>query len=131
MEVGVAEERRLMKKAAVESAVEAVKWMEKILGRVSAAVIGSYARGDFNRWSDVDLLVVSPNFTSAPLNRFEQIADVLKKYPSLEIMPLTPQEFQRQRRLKTPLVEELIRKGVIIKDELNIFLHNHAVDETA
>ncbi|MEM4354189.1 MAG: nucleotidyltransferase domain-containing protein [Candidatus Caldarchaeum sp.] len=129
--MGVAEERRLMKKAAVESAVEAVKWMEKILGRVSAAVIGSYARGDFNRWSDVDLLVVSPNFTSAPLNRFEQIADVLKKYPSLEIMPLTPQEFQRQRRLKTPLVEELIRKGVIIKDELNIFLHNHAVDETA
>ncbi|MEM3080754.1 MAG: nucleotidyltransferase domain-containing protein [Nitrososphaerota archaeon] len=119
--MGVAEERRLMKKAAVESAVEAVRCIEKILGQVSAAVIGSYARGDFNRWSDIDLLVVSPNFTPNPLNRLEQLANVLKKYPSLEIMPLTPQEFQRQRKLKTPMVEEVIQKGVIITDELNIF----------
>ncbi|GBC70934.1 hypothetical protein HRbin02_00707 [Candidatus Calditenuaceae archaeon HR02] len=119
--MGVAEERKIMRKAAIESAVQAVGLIEKILGPVSAVVIGSYARGDFNQWSDVDLLVISPKFTKNPLNRFEQLIEVLKRYPSLEIIPLTPQDFQRQRKLKTPMAEEATRRGVVIRDELNIF----------
>ncbi|MDJ0272756.1 MAG: nucleotidyltransferase domain-containing protein [Candidatus Caldarchaeum sp.] len=121
--MGIVEERRLMRKAATEAAAEAVKLVEMIVGSVSAALIGSYARGDFNQWSDVDLLVVSPGFAPNPLDRFEQVAEVLKKFPSLEIIPLTLREFERQKRLKTPLAEETMRTGVVIKDELGIFLN--------
>jgi len=32
------------------------------LGRLSMALYGSYARGDFNLWSDVDVIVVSERF---------------------------------------------------------------------
>jgi len=123
VEMGIVEERRLMRKAATEAAAEAVKLVEMIVGSVSAALIGSYARGDFNQWSDVDLLVVSPGFAPNPLDRFEQVAEVLKKFPSLEIIPLTLREFERQKRLKTPLAEETMRTGVVIKDELGIFLN--------
>jgi hypothetical protein len=122
--MGIVEERRLMRKAAAEAAAEAVKLVEMIVGPVSAALIGSYARGDFNQWSDVDLLVVSPGFAPNPLDRFDQVAEVLKKFPSLEIIPLTLREFERQKRLKTPLAEETMRTGVVIKDELGIFLDN-------
>lgn len=121
--MGIVEERRLMRKAAAEAAAEAVKLVEMIVGPVSAALIGSYARGDFNQWSDVDLLVVSPGFAPNPLDRFDQVAEVLKKFPSLEIIPLTLREFERQKRLKTPLAEETMRTGVVIKDELGIFLN--------
>ncbi|MDJ0271694.1 MAG: nucleotidyltransferase domain-containing protein [Aigarchaeota archaeon] len=123
VEMGIVEERRLMRKAATEAAAEAVKLVEMIVGSVSAALIGSYARGDFNQWSDVDLLVVSPGFAPNPLDRFEQVAEVLKKFPSLEIIPWTLREFERQKRLKTPLAEETMRTGVVIKDELGIFLN--------
>lgn len=125
--MGVVEERKRMRKAAVEAAVEAVELVEKIVGPVSAALIGSYARGDFNQWSDVDLLVVSPRFAPNPLNRFDQVADVLKKFPSLEIIPLTLREFERQRRLKTPLAEETMWTGVVIKDALGIFLKSQTI----
>lgn len=119
--MGVVEERKIMRKAAIESAAEAVGLIEKILGPVSAVVIGSYARGDFNQWSDVDLLVISPKFTQNPLSRFEQLIEVLNKYPSLEIIPLTPREFERQRKLKTPMAEEATLKGVVIRDEFSFF----------
>jgi Nucleotidyltransferase domain. len=35
-------------------------------------MIGSYARGDFNRWSDVDLVVIS-DFKGNPLERLEKL----------------------------------------------------------
>ncbi len=118
--MGVVEEREMMRRMAVAAAAEAVRLVEKIVGPVSAAVVGSYARGDFNQWSDVDLLVVSPRFDPNPLNRFEQVVEVLKKFPSLEIIPLTLREFERQRRLKTPLAMEAIGRDVVLKDAFNI-----------
>ncbi|MEM2042667.1 MAG: nucleotidyltransferase domain-containing protein [Nitrososphaerota archaeon] len=123
-EMGIFEERKRLRKAAIESAAEAVGMIERILGPVSAAVIGSYARGDFNEWSDVDLLVISPRFARNPLERFDQLIDVLREYPDLEIIPLTPQEFLRQKKLRTPMVIEAIRKGIIIKDQLKVLLND-------
>ena len=41
------------------------KWLagaRRALGRVSLALYGSYARGDFNAWSDVDLVLVWEGF---------------------------------------------------------------------
>ncbi|MCS7145660.1 MAG: nucleotidyltransferase domain-containing protein [Nitrososphaerota archaeon] len=116
----VVEERRRMRRAALESAAKAVERIEEVLGPVSAVVIGSYARGDFNRWSDVDLLVVSPNFYPNPLKRFEQVLEAMKASPNVEIIPLTPAEFQRQLRLKTPIAEEATKKGIVVRDGLNL-----------
>lgn len=110
-----------MREAAIKSAVEAVESIQEILGPVTALVIGSYARGDFNQWSDIDLLIMSPDFNPNPLERLEQLAHMLKKYPSLEIVPLTPSEFQRQIKMKTPMAEEALQTGLIIKDGLNVF----------
>lgn len=36
--------------------------------KVSAILIGSYARGDFNKWSDVDVLLIA-EFAGNPLER--------------------------------------------------------------
>ncbi|MCS7129609.1 MAG: nucleotidyltransferase domain-containing protein [Candidatus Caldarchaeum sp.] len=117
----VVEERRRMKRAALESAAKAVERMEQVLGPVSAAMVGSYARGDFNRWSDVDLVVVSPNFDQNPLKRFEQVLEAVKTSPSIEVIPMTPAEFQRQQKLRTPLAEEAAKTGVVIRDGLKLF----------
>lgn len=119
-EVEVAEERRRMKAAALESARRFVELAEEVLGPVTAVVVGSYARGDFNAWSDVDLLVVSPNFDRNPLRRFDQLSEAVKAGPALEVIPLTPEEFGRQVRLGTPLAEEALTVGVVIRDGLGL-----------
>ncbi len=38
---------------------EAKKWAENLPHKATAIFIGSYARGDFNLWSDVDILLIT------------------------------------------------------------------------
>ncbi len=45
-------------------------WLRELrrrLGRVSLVLFGSYARGDFNAWSDVDLILVWEGFRDRSL----------------------------------------------------------------
>ncbi|MBS7648760.1 nucleotidyltransferase domain-containing protein, partial [Candidatus Bathyarchaeota archaeon] len=52
----IIEERRRLREKRIE---EAREWASRIRLRVTAILIGSFARGDFNLWSDVDILVIS------------------------------------------------------------------------
>ena len=36
--------------------------LEEKLGKVTLILFGSYARGDFNLWSDVDIIIISDYF---------------------------------------------------------------------
>ncbi|WP_244403828.1 nucleotidyltransferase domain-containing protein [Pyrolobus fumarii] len=64
------------------------------IGRVSVLLHGSYARGDFNLWSDVDLIIVSEVFRGIrPLDRYKLVQDVLPD--KVEPIPMTPEELRR------------------------------------
>lgn len=43
------------------------------LGKVTVWIYGSVARGDFNFWSDVDVLVVAEKLPDRPLERLEML----------------------------------------------------------
>lgn len=62
------------------------------LGKVTAILYGSYARGDFNLWSDIDMIIVSEAFEGVrPLDRYDMVSDLLEA--NVEPVLLTPREF--------------------------------------
>ena len=81
----------------------------------SAFLVGSYARGDFNLWSDVDIVVIS-NFVGNPLVRLKN----MDFPPGFEIIPLTPDEFWQMIAKKNPLCMEIKKSGIILRDDLEI-----------
>ncbi len=65
---------------------------------VKAFVIGSYARGSADAWSDVDLVVVMPS-GKAFVERPFDLTDVLDALPvAFDLLVYTPEEFERGMR---------------------------------
>ena len=73
---------------------ETIEYLRKALeGRAEEAYLyGSFGTGDFNRHSDIDLIIVCN--TDAPfVERGNAFADLRQKLPSIEALVYTPEEF--------------------------------------
>lgn len=77
-----------------------------------AAVVGSVARGDFNVWSDVDLVVVADELPEGALERLELL--MKGRPPRVEPIGFTPAELAEARRRGNPLVVELDSIGIAL-----------------
>jgi predicted nucleotidyltransferase len=75
-----------------------------------AAVVGSVARGDFNVWSDVDLLVVADDLPERVPDRLAAVME--GRPPRIEVIAMTPAEFDEARRRGNRLVQEMDSIGV-------------------
>lgn len=92
------------------------KIVEK-LGKLTAILHGSHARGDFNIWSDIDLIILSEKFGGIRvLDRYELINPTP---PRLEPIPLTPSEFINNIQ-KHVWRHALKRGAVILIDQYDI-----------
>jgi len=96
---------------------EATEWVNGLKYRVSAVLIGSYARGDFNVWSDVDIILISDEFKGNPVERLKKI----NVPPGYEVIPLTPKEFKKLLKKNDALAREAVEKGVKLRDDFRIF----------
>jgi Nucleotidyltransferase domain. len=110
----IVEERLKAREAAI---IRVAEWVRALNFPLTAVLIGSYARGDFNVWSDVDVLLVSDSFPARPLDRLKMIDPP----EGVEAIPLTPADFHRLRRKKNLLVIEAERYGVVLRDDLGLF----------
>ncbi|MEM2245628.1 MAG: nucleotidyltransferase domain-containing protein [Thermofilum sp.] len=85
------------------------EFVEKVkaqLGPAEVYLFGSYARGDWLRDSDVDLIVVSPAFQGLDLGkRYSLVRRLLPDTISVELLLYTPEEFERLRE-----------KSVVLRD---------------
>lgn len=106
------EKRRKQKEKIIN---EVKQWAMSLSFKATVILIGSYARGDFNEWSDVDVVLIS-ELTGSPLDRLKKIS-----YPAeFEVIPLTLGEFLRMLRRKNPIAVEAIERGIILRDDFNI-----------
>lgn len=96
---------------------EALEWAESLSMRVSVVLIGSYARGDFNLWSDVDIVLVSEDLRGGPVERLRNI----DAPPGYEVIPLTPGEFMRLLEKRNAIAVEAVERGVVLRDDLGLF----------
>jgi predicted nucleotidyltransferase len=112
--MGIVEERLKAREAAIRRVAE---WVRELNFPLTAVLIGSYARGDFNVWSDVDVLIVSDSFPARPLDRLKMVDPP----EGVEVIPLTTADFHRLRRKKNLLVTEAEKYGIVLRDDLGLF----------
>ena len=83
--------------------------------KCSVLLIGSYARGDFNLWSDIDILVVG-EFSSNPTKRYSEIDFP----PGFEVIPVRVEDFPVSLKVVNPIIVEAARTGVILRDDYKL-----------
>lgn len=81
----------------------------------AAAIAGSVARGDFNVWSDVDVVVVSDALPERIPDRALLLAH--DRPDRVEPIGYTTAELERAYRRGDPLVREAADAGVILRGE--------------
>jgi len=78
-------------------------------------LFGSRARGEHLCTSDVDLIVVSPDFAGVPfLRRIREVLALWESDLDLEVLPYTPEEFERKKE-EIGIVAVAAREGVEIE----------------
>jgi len=109
----IIKQRRRLREKVIE---EAERWARSLPFKATAILIGSYARGDFNLWSDVDVILIS-EFRGSPIQRLAQIDFP----PGYEVIPLTLEEYKRLAEKGARLAVEARKHGVILRDDYRIF----------
>lgn len=94
----------------------ASNWAERLPIKATAILTGSYARGDFNLWSDVDILLVSEDFKGGPVERLKAL-DIPSRF---QVIPLTPKEFRRLLTRRDHLALEAVESGIMLRDDLKL-----------
>jgi len=110
-------ERRRERQRRIKLAREFVEEVADSIGSLTAVVIGSTSRGDFNAWSDIDVVIISDIFNANPLKRFDSLIPFIK--PGIEPIPLRTVDVYRLAEKKAPVVKEIV-EGIVIRDDLGI-----------
>jgi len=83
-------------------------------GAERAILFGSYARGEADAYSDLDLVIVCE--TPRPfLERFRGFVDVLDAFPGADLLVYTPAEFE-DLRARRGFLEQVEREGIVLFD---------------
>lgn len=100
------DEREVRQK--LDSFLEQVKRRYRI---ERAILFGSRARGDYLKESDIDLILVSPDFQGIPFpDRPTPFYSFWKGSPGLELLCYTPEEFARKKE-HIGLVADALQEG--------------------
>jgi len=76
-------------------------------------IFGTLATGQVHRWSDIDMVVVTP--TQLPFfQRLTQMRRLLRPRVGMDIMVYTPDEFDRLCKERPFFKEEIICKGKVV-----------------
>ena len=116
MTIPIAERRRAEQRARIETAAAWAKRLATHQEVTAAVVFGSTARGDFNKWSDLDVLAVAPGLPGEWRSRAELL--MADAPPGLQPVGWTPTELAGRRRRGDPIARECDTVGVVVYGRL-------------
>ena len=105
----VIERRRVRRRELLARAERFGAGLDPGLGVRALVVFGSVARGDFNVWSDVDVLVVAERLPSRLRDRLELFGGA---EPGLEVVAWTPHEWRQALERGNRIAREACEHGV-------------------
>jgi len=76
-------------------------------------LFGSFATGDINEGSDIDILVVA-DFKEDFLDRIGTLMNLNTFKIPIEPVGYTPEEFNRMKNRKNPFIIEVLEKGKVL-----------------
>jgi len=106
----VIDRRRRERDALIDTARRFARGIDRSLGVRSVVVFGSVARGDFNVWSDIDVLVIADQLPARPQDRIGAVGAA----PRVSAIAWTPDEARRQARSGNPIAREALDRGVLV-----------------
>jgi uncharacterized protein len=113
----IIERRRAERQALIEIANDYVAQIERRHPVAAAVVFGSVARGDFNLWSDVDLLVVSDAIRGSLFERLDALGD---RPPRVQPIAWTVAEWRDQLARGNPIAREAVGAGVWLRGSADL-----------
>lgn len=105
-------ERAEEQKRLIELARRYVERLSVRLPLAAAAVVGSVARGDFNVWSDVDVVLVADELPPRVPDRGRLLAEDAPG--GVQPVGFTPQEFAKALERRNPMALEATTIGVVV-----------------
>lgn len=87
------------------------------IGIRAVVVFGSVARGDFNVWSDIDVLVVADRLSDGYLDR---VAAVGLPPTGVQLVVWTPAEWSAAHVKGNPIATEAAASGVVVRGALPV-----------
>ncbi len=91
---------------------------KEAFGKVSVWLYGSVARGDFNFWSDVDVLLAAEDLPNHPLERLGLLLRLAP--PGVEPIGYTKAEFEALLAKRHPNLLALLKEAVCLRDDLDL-----------
>ncbi len=79
-----------------------------------AVLFGSYARGDADEWSDIDLVVIAPEFDALSGAGLVSKLWILRAHTDSRIEPFACGEREWESDGSRPVIEMARREGVVI-----------------
>lgn len=93
--------------------------LDKVLSGLAAfdadkgILFGSAARGDADRFSDIDLIVIKRTDRRF-LDRLADVIEAIRPDFALDVLVYTPEEFERMLEEENPLVTRAVEEGKVI-----------------
>ena len=93
-----------------ETIAEYIRALKKNNINVNQAILfGSYAKGNYSEWSDIDLAVVSEAFEGSWIKDRKKIRAITLSISSdIQVLPYRPEDFKSD----DPFVKEIIETGI-------------------
>lgn len=85
-------------------------------GPEKVILFGSYARGDYDEFSDIDLIVIK----DTEQRFFQRLAEVDAFMPrdvKADVFVYTPQEFQTMIESGNPFIEQALKDGIVLYED--------------
>lgn len=77
-----------------------------------AILFGSYSKGNYNQWSDIDLALVSDNFTGNSFEDKNNLIDyIYSAGKDISPVPYRPEDFNDNMFVR----DEILKYGIVIK----------------
>jgi len=106
---GIIERRREQQRQLIARAQDFAAGLDRSLGVRAVVVFGSVARGDFNVWSDVDVLVVAHRLPDGYVDRARALGP---GRGAVSAVAWTPEEFGVQLARNNPIARESVDRGL-------------------
>lgn len=107
--------RKNERQEALRIAARYLTRLQEDIGPLAAVLYGSFARGNFNAGSDIDLIIISDALPAHPLERMDLLYREIEG--GIEPKGYTKKEFMKIVKSGKPFGREIVRDGVVLCDD--------------
>ena len=79
-------------------------------------IFGSFARGDYHKGSDLDLVIVG-EFKERFIDRIGKIIELNESDLEIDVMVYTEEEFQKMIKERRPFIEQALEEGIVVYEK--------------